>query len=218
FPERKTFQYNYYTHLTDTTALTLLFEYDNCSSKVFDSIKSAIGKIPAPKTPFEPDATKKASTTPNVDLRAKFFMVRSGVLGAIHRARPREASLAPWCQGQRAFLVCPTISPAYLGKVLGAVNKVMRDVSKQAESSATKKVPALNLLVGLADGNRVLPAAQIQALTKVPELDTLRAQVVGMLEGQGRSLVGVLSQAGGGALFRTLQGLEAGMKEGAGGA
>ena len=63
------------------------------------------------------------------------------------------------------------------------------------------------------DGNRVVPAAEVEAMTKTPDLDTLRAQVVGMLEGQGRSLVGVLGQAGGGGLIRTLQGLEAGMKE-----
>ena len=39
-------------------------------------------------------------------------------------------------------------------------------------------------------------------------MEVLRSQLVGLLEMSGRGLVGVLGQAGGGGLVRTLQGLE----------
>ena len=148
-----------------------------------------------------------------IDLRAKFMLVRSGVLGAVHKIRPPTSSLRNWCEGQRAFVVCPISSPPYVQKVLKIIGKTVKDAQKPARGGVTPKQPALNLLVGLADGERVMPAQEVQEMVKLPELDTLRAQVVGMLEGQGRSLVGILGQAGGGGLVRTLQGLEQGMKE-----
>lgn len=54
---------------------------------------------------------------------------------------------------------------------------------------------------------------EVEQVGKLPELEVLRAQVVGLLEGQARGLLGVLGQAGGGGLLRTLQGLEEGLKK-----
>ena len=260
-----------------------MFEYDNCSSGMLNRLRSAISKIPSPKTRFEPSiqpaneddetalaaapkkkqkskskdavidntsatsssatdastATSDGATTDSdtvgidlealkakavldeaakIDLRARFMLVRSGILGAVHKIRPQQSSLRDWCEGQRAFVVCPISSPPYIQKVLKVVAKTVKDAQKPESRGIKPKQPVLNLLVGLADGERVMPAKEVQAMVKLPELDTLRAQVVGMLEGQGRTLVGVLGQAGGGGLVRTLQGLEQGMKENQGGA
>jgi large subunit ribosomal protein L10 len=71
----------------------------------------------------------------------------------------------------------------------------------------------MKLVAGILEGGRLVGGKEIERVKDLPELDILRAQVVGMLEGQGRSLVGLLSQAGGGGLVRTLQGLEKGMQE-----
>lgn len=70
------------------------------------------------------------------------------------------------------------------------------------------KQPELNLMLGALEGGKLVDVQQVGEIGKLPELDTLRAQLVGLLEMNGRSLVGVLGQAGGGGLVRTLQGLE----------
>jgi len=80
------------------------------------------------------------------------------------------------------------------------------------------KQPYLKLVAGVLEGNRLVGAEELGRVSKLPELDTLRVQVVGLLEGTGRSLVGLLGQAGGGGLVRTLQGLEKDRGEKAGGA
>jgi len=80
------------------------------------------------------------------------------------------------------------------------------------------KQPYLKLVAGVLEGNRLVGAEELGRVSKLPELDTLRVQVVGLLEGTGRSLVGLLGQAGGGGLVRTLQGLEKDLGEKAGGA
>lgn len=74
----------------------------------------------------------------------------------------------------------------------------------------------MNLVVGMIE-NRLFPAKQVEEVAKLPDLQTLRGQLVGSLEMPGRSLLGILEQARGGSLVRTLQGLEASMKEKEGG-
>lgn len=75
------------------------------------------------------------------------------------------------------------------------------------------KQPELKLVFGYLEGGKLLDVAQVEGVGKLPELDGLRSQLVGLLEMRGRELVGVLGQAGGGGLVRTLQGLENGLKE-----
>ena len=58
-----------------------------------------------------------------------------------------------------------------------------------------------------------MEAGQVEQIGKLRDLDGQRSELVGLLEMRGRELVGVLGQAGGGGLVRTLQGLENGLKE-----
>jgi large subunit ribosomal protein L10 len=60
--------------------------------------------------------------------------------------------------------------------------------------------------------NRLVSTSEILDIGTLPELDTLRAQLVGLLEMPARQTIGVLSQAAGGSLVRTLQGLEGDLK------
>lgn len=79
------------------------------------------------------------------------------------------------------------------------------------------KQPKLNLIVGLME-DRLLGAKEVQEVAKLPDMQSMRGQLVGSLEMPGRSLLGLLGQAGGGGLVRTLQGLEESLKEKEGGA
>jgi ribosomal protein L10 len=55
---------------------------------------------------------------------------------------------------------------------------------------------------------------RLHEVARLPTLDTLRAQIVGLLGSHAIQLAGVLSEAGGGKLARTLQGLKKGLEEG----
>ena len=52
---------------------------------------------------------------------------------------------------------------------------------------------------------RVIDAKSLPAFTQLPNLATLRAQLVGLLSSPGTQLAGILSQAGGGELAATLE-------------
>lgn len=74
----------------------------------------------------------------------------------------------------------------------------------------------INVVVGLVEG-KLTGRKEIMEISKLPDHQTLRAQLLGSLESPGRSLLGVLGAAGGGGLVRTLQGLEVSLKEKEGG-
>lgn len=68
------------------------------------------------------------------------------------------------------------------------------------------------LLGGVFDKQTVVSAQEVAQIATLPELSTLHAQLVGLLGSAGGQLVGTLQSAAGGALVRTLKGLEKNLK------
>lgn len=68
------------------------------------------------------------------------------------------------------------------------------------------------LLGGVFERDTVVSAQEVADIAKLPELSTLHAQLVGLLESSGSQLVGTLQSAAGGSLIRTLKGLENNLK------
>jgi large subunit ribosomal protein L10 len=99
------------------------------------------------------------------------------------------------------------------------IQKVIKSSQKdERPDQSAPKQPQMKLVAGVLEGRRLVGVQELEQVKELPELHTLRAQLVGMLEGQGRSLVGLLGQAAGGGLVRTLQGLEKDLQEKEGGA
>jgi len=65
-----------------------------------------------------------------------------------------------------------------------ALAKALTEFAKDAEN--------LKIVGGLLDGE-LLTAAQIKELADLPSLDELRAQIIGMIQGPARNLVGVVA-------------------------
>jgi large subunit ribosomal protein L10 len=139
-------------------------------------------------------------------------VMRTGILSALARSMDSEGfgnpSIAPFLDKQTATLTCPdpVLNPIYLDKCLTAIRRAVKQVQKDGRKP--EKQPRMDLEIGVLEGNRLVGRQEITRIAKLKDMEVLRGQVVGMLEGQGRSLVGILAQAGGGGLLRTLQGLE----------
>ncbi|KAL7424212.1 hypothetical protein Q5752_001798 [Cryptotrichosporon argae] len=206
FPARKAFLFDYYTHLLSSSQLILLFAHDNLSVSDLARLRRAINAVPVP-------ASASVSDAGAAPAKARLEVVRTGLLAPVTRSQ--AASLEPHLAGPTALLTCPSLSPPYLAALLGALARALK-MLKHAEQGA--KQPVLQLKAGVLEGNRLMAAPQVEAVSKLPDLDVLRAQVVGLLEGGGRSLLGVLEQGRGGGLVRTLQGLEKSLQGGEGNA
>ncbi|WWD16128.1 hypothetical protein CI109_100553 [Kwoniella shandongensis] len=222
YTARKTFLWNFYTHLLDRSSLVLVFDHSNLSAGEWSNLRRAINSIPRPNKPFDPSSsatTPSETETKDVEDRrispAQLTVIRTGVLSSL--ASSSKSPLFPHLKGQRALLTTSDLSPTYLNKIITTVDRTLKKMKR--ENAPDEKQPTLKLVAGLLEGpqGKVMNVEQLVQVGKLPELDVLRAQVVGLLESQPRSLVGVLGQAAGGSLVRTLQGLEKDLKDKEGG-
>lgn len=221
YTERKTYLYNYYAHLLKTSQVVLMFQHDNLTVANLAKIRRGIAKIPPPLAPTTPSSSKTneltTSTTPPQSQGATFTILRTGLLSALTR---HQSIPFPPLKGQTALISSPTLSPRYIQQILTSITRSIKQSQKEVPSGkeASIKQPALTLTFGFLENGKLLNVKEIEAVGKLSELDGLRSELVGLLEMRGRELVGVLGQAGGGGLVRTLQGLENDLKEKEGGA
>lgn len=175
--------------------------------------------------------------------RPKITVLTSGIFGAALRdfapvdaeATQQLASYMPG--GGMAILTLPSLDPPLLAAILRAIErsvppvKALSPEEKEAQRKAkaeaeakssipgrrTKRVreahtPELKVLGAIIEG-RVFASEGIKDVSKLPTLDTIRAQLVGLLSAPASQLAAVLSQASGGQLARTLEGFKKGLED-----
>lgn len=112
-------------------------------------------------------------------------------------------------------------SPAYLAAVLASINKATSfkppstpptpfTTAAALAGPATRAQPVNPKIfcVGAIVDGEVITADGVQTLGSLPDLGTLRAQIVGLIGAPAAQLSGVLSAAAGGQLSRVLEGLK----------
>lgn len=202
YTDRKAILYQSYAHILDHSPAILLFQPNNLTMAELGAIRRALAAIP--------------STSSAEDAPATLLTVRTGILSAVTSARPQSPSLAPLLSGPLALVHCPHFSPARIGHILAAINKALGSRVAAAPSAADGAPYPVNarmmLLGGIFDAHTVVSAVHVAQIAKLPEMSTLRAQLVGLLGSAGAGLVGTLQSAAGGSLVRTLQGLENDLK------
>lgn len=199
YTERKAILYQSYNQILDDTPAILLFQPNNLTMSELGKIRRAIAAIP--------------STSP--EHNATLTIVRTGILSAVVNNRKNFQSaeaLGSLLSGPLALVTCPNFSPAHVGKILQAINKALGQRPPVAVQGAFPVNARLMLLGGLFERDTVVSAQEVAEIAKLPELSTLHAQLVGLLESSGSQLVGTLQSAAGGSLVRTLKGLENNLK------
>ncbi|KAJ9114548.1 hypothetical protein QFC20_001422 [Naganishia adeliensis] len=199
YTERKAILYQSYNHILDVSPAILLFQPNNLTMAELGKIRRAIAGIPA--TSFEHNAT--------------LTVVRTGILSAVVNNRKNFQSaeaLGSLLSGPLALVTCPNFSPTHIGKILQAINKALGQRPPVATQGSFPVNARLMLLGGVFERNTVVSAQEVADIAKLPELSTLHAQLVGLLESSGSQLVGTLQSAAGGSLIRTLKGLENNLK------
>lgn len=168
----------------------------------------------------------------------KLMFINSAIFGVVLREQaPKDSSIAKdvaeLADRGMCILTLPELNPPQLNAVLKIMSRLVppRKPKTPEEIEAARKelektfvpgrgvrkfkpdpVPNLKVLGALIEG-RVFKAAGVQDVAKLPNLDTLRAQLVGLISAPATQLAGVLSQASGGKLARTLEGLKKSLEE-----
>ena len=206
FSERKTFLFNKYQRMMRENELVVLFHAENLNVKLLSEIRRQVSHIKVP----DADLARLEALNhgaPWTWPASAFTMARTGLLRPVCRRDTAESiqALEPYLHGQMAMLTCPVLSPEYVGKVLRAIERPVTAAANDVDPKSEKKAPLLRPLVAGAERARVIDAKSLPAFTQLPNLATLRAQLVGLLSAPGTQLAGILSQAGGGELAATLE-------------
>lgn len=166
-------------------------------------------------------------------------IIRTSLFGvALRDFAPIDAKMseeiAQTVQGGLAVLSLPDLNPPQLKAVLRALERsaprpkppTAEELKQAAALEAqdppnpgrrvkrSRKVlePELALMGALIEG-RVFKAEGVNEVARLPTLGTLHAQIVGLLSSPGAQLAAVLSEASGGKLARTLEGLKKSLEE-----
>jgi len=235
FKDKKAFQYNWYRNiLEDSLNGPLLFlHHKQFSAQRLIKLRQDIITSSRPKPSL-------ASPTPTpIPPAPTLTVIRTSIFGAALRDFPdinleEVDRMLNGTVGNFAVLSLPTFDPPVLNAVLRAMDrgvpprapKTPEEIKKELdEKNADPETPGrrvkrmrkilhpeLQLIGALIEGRVFLPEG-VRDVSKLPTLSTLRAQIVGLLSAPATQLAGVLTEASGGRLVRTLEGLRKGLEQ-----
>jgi len=239
FKDKKAFQFNWYTRIlqTSTKAPVLILHHHDFTAqrlkKLRADISTAFRKSSASLTSTRPSSPALAPL-----LEPTFTVVRTGIFGAALRELPNinlqeVEGMIDNQAGSFAVLTFPSFDPSQLNAVLRAMDRSVplkprktdeelkhelegKNADPAQPGKRIKRVrqirtPELKLMGAILE-NRVFLPSGVKDISKLPSLDTLLAQVVGLLSSPATHLAAILSEASGGRLARTLEGFKQGME------
>lgn len=242
YSEKKAVLYSRYARLLKTNTPLIFFQHDKINAPNFVKIRREIGIAAAKNVVAAPSLINPSPSpiSPDVPTVPKFTVIRSSIFGVALREyapvdqQACESIASEAGTGPLAVLSLPSLHPPQLNAILRALDRAMprrkpptpeEIAAKEAEKSGDPPNPGRRMkrqrpvfqpdlvVVGALIEGRVFKAEGLKEVAKLPTLDTLRAQIVGMLSSPAVQLAGVLSQASGGKLARTLEGLRKGLED-----
>jgi ribosomal protein L10 len=242
YSEKKTFLYRQYLRLFESTVQSplIILQHNKFSVsrliKLRKDIAQAASRHATPPPSLASPGPNPIQVTPTLPTLS---VIRTSLFGvALRDFAPIDAKtseeIAQTVQGGLAVLSLPAFNPPQLQAILRALARSAPkpkpptpEELKQAAALAaqdppnpgrrvkrSRKVhePELMLMGALIEG-RVFKAEGVNEVAKLPTLGTLHAQIVGLLSAPGMQIAAVLSEASGGKLARTLEGLKKSLED-----
>lgn len=241
YSSRKTFLYNEYTQLLSKNSPLLFFTHNNFSAQQFiklrrdiaslkPSIRPSLALSPAPLSTEQPQPPKLMVI--RTGILGVALRDRPGL--SIEQKRSLAKLVTP---GALAVLTLHDFYPPHLSALLRILERAVppkRPPLTPKEEEAHREAARLAILENPTPGRRQkrfrpdltpeleLRGAMIEGrlfvkdeltdVAKLPTLDTLRAQLLGLISAPAAQLAGTVGAAGGGQLARTLEGFRKGLE------
>ncbi len=221
YTPRKTQLHAEYTRLIAQNSLILLLKHSNFSQSTLNKIRQDVSTLSKNKK-------KSASSSPSPTLN--FTVIRPGIFGASLRARYQSNSslleqFKEHIAGSFAVISSRDLDPPQIAQTIRLIDRAVpapqEDATKQKKPISpddiedtppkVKEHPSIKLVAAFVDGRFIL-VDELREVSKLPTLQTLHAQLVGLLNAPGSQLALVLGAASGGSVLRTLQGFQKGLE------
>ncbi|GAA6021531.1 hypothetical protein JCM10207_005793 [Rhodosporidiobolus poonsookiae] len=238
-PARKAALFRQHEHLLAAHPLVVFLRPGEFTAQEWRQLRAQIAAVPPPPpaaTAGEPSSSSSSTAPADAPSSGlKLTLLRPGLLPALLRSSSAAASPSAstpaspsldlsllsspsHLKGPLAALTAPTLHPPTLAAVLALLQKFSRTPPADAPPPApgAEPVERLALLSSLIEARAAGPD-RTQAVGKLPPLEVLRAQLVGLISAPGSRIAGVLGQRAG-EIGRALEGLKKGLEEQEGGA
>ncbi|THH15273.1 hypothetical protein EUX98_g9491 [Antrodiella citrinella] len=240
YNERKTYLYNQYARLLEDSQSTpiIFLEHVDFSVPRLIQLRREISAA-ALKHVVAAPSLSSPTPVPAIEPELPTFKVMNGTLfGVVLRDhKPVDAQIAEdiseMVSGGFAILTLPNLNPPQLKAIMRIMSRLVpprktvtpEDIKKREEEAQKNFVPGRKLkrqrpvpipdlrVVGALIEGRIFKADGVKSVAELPTLDTLRAQLVGLISAPATQLAGVVSAASGGQLARTLEGLKKSLEE-----
>jgi len=241
FKDKKAFQYNWYTRIlkSNTSTPLLILYHDDFTAQRLKKLRSDIAIASQKAQPL----LSGPSPLPSISAsQPTLTVIRTSIFGAALRDLP-NINLADVERminnqsGRFTVLSLPSLHPPQLNAILRAMDRSVPPKPPKTEQELKQeqdeknadpaqpgrrmkrvrqtRIPELKVMGAIIE-NRVLLPENVQDVSKLPTLDTLRAQIVGLLSAPAAQLAAILSEASGGKLARTLEGFKKGLEDSSG--
>ncbi|KDE05944.1 hypothetical protein MVLG_03756 [Microbotryum lychnidis-dioicae p1A1 Lamole] len=207
-PARKQLLYASHANLLTSNELVLFLRQNDFTAQEYNTLRTQLNALTGTEPQF----------------KYTFTVLRPGLLSALLRdstlVQAIEADFLAQdshTKGALSVLTAKKLDPPTLKKVIKLVNTYSAlPFANQPPPEATKGIPEptperLKILSALAE-RKAIEQERVNGLGELPNLHTLRAQLVGLLSSPAGRLVGVLG-ARADEVKRTLQGFQLGLQE-----
>ncbi|SCV72925.1 BQ2448_6850 [Microbotryum intermedium] len=216
-PARKQLLYALHANLLTSNEVVLFLRQADFTAQEYNTLRTQLAALPT---------TTSGKDTKGRDLKYTLTVLRPGLLSALLRDPTLVESIEATFLGQDSHtkgalsvLTAKTFDPPTLKGVLKLVDTYSALPSANqppADAGANDGSPQeakerLRILSALAE-SKAIEHERVKDLGQLPSLDTLRAQLVGLLSSSAGRIVGVLG-ARADEVKRTLQGFHLGLQE-----
>jgi ribosomal protein L10 len=222
YESRKAYLYQQYTELLGESQVLLLLRHTNFS----------VGGLNKVRRDIINSGSGKGKDGIPVDGHAKpvFEVIRPGIFGAALRARLSSStieSVTPLLAGQVALLSLPHLNPIQLSALIRVIERAAPPRLQSAQQSTPQKPPENDYdeappaipdppsitLLGAIIEDRAFMVDGLKEVGRLPTLDSLRAQIVGLLSSPAAQILRTLQSASGSDVLRTLEGFKKGLED-----
>lgn len=217
FQPRKAFLHSQYTRLLAQSQFMLVFQHNNLTVEEWSKLRQELHAVPLPQGAEDGE-------------RAKITVVRAGIMKPVLRDAVRNQGkkqlrgMENVLSGPLAMLTSSSLNPKYVEALLSVTDKALGNrafptaaAPGQQHVKTAKVNPRLVPLLAVVEGNQFVDVPSLRDISKLPDLQTLRAQIVGLLSAPAGQLANVLSMASGAQLALLLEARKRQLDEQAGG-
>jgi len=234
FTGKKADLYNWYSNLLQTykDSVILFLQHEEFTADRLRKLRLDIMTAAQRSAPSLANPTSEASLPTLTVVRTNIFGVALRDRAGIDKSAVKK--MVKGTKGSFALLTMSNFHPPQLKAILAAMaksappKKPKSQEEIEQEQAAKKADPAQPgrrmkrvrpirtpelKVVGALIEDRVYIKGAVADVCKLPTLDALRSQIVGLLGSPTSQLAAVLAQASGGSLARTLEGFKKGLEE-----